>query len=108
MELVTEIIGVATCGESDDESGPLELAQNFPGYCSCAGQNVPPGWVWDNKRYCTAIGWMAKYPIANLDLCPNRINRYRPPADGCGSRKSRTNWVPQRYLGAYNASSKLT
>jgi hypothetical protein len=90
--------------ESDSDD-PIQLAQFSSGYCVCAGQAAPPTWVHGGTRvdggqvYCSpGAGWTKLYPIVSVEHCPNRVNRYRPPADGCGSKISGTGWVAQSYL----------
>jgi hypothetical protein len=97
---VTLCDGDVEASESDD---PIQLAQ-AQALCICNGQAAPPTWVHGGTKgnnaqvFCGVGGWTKLYPMASLEQCPRRINRYRPPADGCGSKISGTGWVAQSYL----------
>lgn len=63
--------------------------------CNCNGTSYD-----SDTQCCTSSGVQNKYPITNLDACPNRVPHpgYTPSFNGCGPEGSVvTNFVPNTF-----------
>src|SRR5262249_14629186 len=100
-----ESVKIPSCTDVGGEltSEPFMLAQLAPQHpgvsCICAGQVGHLGRIAAGEIFCSTAGWAPNYPIVNLEACPYRVNRFRPPPNGCGSRGMQR-WLPQKFLFA--------